>query len=197
MATSLTIGANYISEVALVDSDGNSVNRSAIDSLAVQIRQYGRLIETLTWPTARLTDGTAANKLKIEISPAVSASLKEGIVLARVVSGDTNALYTVGGARISLPDYHILTMYFELPDDNDDEVTVIEHYRGFYDASVNAAPSSGGAGTGGAILAGDYWVSNVAGTVFQIYCPVGTRFTALVNSPGQTSGNWQLSGSLG
>ena len=191
----LTIGANYISEIALVDSDGNSVNREDIDSLAVQIRQHRRVIETLTWPTARLTDGTAANKLKIEISPAVSAALKEGEVLARVVSGDTNALYTVGGARISLPDYHILTMYIELPDDNDDEVTVIEHYRGFYDASVNAAPSSGGAGTGGAILGGDWWSINVAGVIFGTPRSVGDRVTALVNNPGQTSGNWSFQSS--
>lgn len=196
-AKNLTIGENYICEVDLVDSDGNSVTRASIDSMTVQLWNHRRVIESFTKPNAKLTDGTTASKQKIEVSPATSLLFREGKVYARVVSGDTDALYTVGGARISMPDYHILTMYSQLPEDDETVTTTIEHHRGFYDASGNVAPSSGGAGTGGAILAGDYWVSNVAGTVFNIYCPVGTRFTALVNNPGQTSGNWQLSGSLG
>lgn len=194
MAKNLTIGENYISEVDLIDSDGNSVTRASIDTMTVQIRQYNRLIESITKPDAKLTDGTTASKQKIEVSPATSLKFREGKVYARVVSGDTNVLYTVGGARISMPDYHILTMYVQVPADDETVTEVIDHWRGSYDASGNVAPSTGGSGTGGAILAGDEWVLSVAGTIFGTLRNIGDRITALVNSPGQTSGNWSIQG---
>ena len=40
-------------------------------------------------------------------------------------------------------------------------------YRGGFDASVNAYPSSGGSGTGGAILKGDMWVVSVGGRLTE------------------------------
>lgn len=196
MAKSLTIGSNYISEVDLLDSDGNSINLTDIENISVQIRQYDRVKETIPEGDAKLTAGTTASKLKIEISEATSLILREGSVYARVLIGDTNALYTADGERISLPDYHILTMYVQLPEDDETVTEQIEHYRGFYDASGNVAPSSGGAGTGGAILAADWWSINVAGTIFGIPVNVGDKITALVNTPGQTQGFWSLTGSM-
>ena len=196
MATSLTIGANYIVEVDLVDSDGNTLNRSDIATMTVQIRQYGRLAESITKPNAKLTDGTTASKQKIEISPATSLLLREGRVYARVVSGETDSLYTVGGARVSMPDYHILTMYIQLPEDEEAVTTVIDHYRGLYDASGNVQPTTGGAGTGGAILGGDYWIIGTAGTIFGIPVNVGNIITSKINNPGATSGNWTITGNM-
>lgn len=102
-AKNLTIGENYISEVDLVDSDGNSVTRASIETMTVKIMQHRRVIESIVKPHARLTDGTTDSKQKIEVSTATG--FREGKVYARVVSGDTDALYTVGGARISMPDY--------------------------------------------------------------------------------------------
>lgn len=198
MAKNLTIGANYISEIDLVDSDGNTILRADIDDMTVQIRQYGRVIETFIWGTdLELTPGTSGSQLKIETSSELTALFKEGKVYARPVIGDDNALYTEDTQRISLPDYHILTMYRELPEDDDTVTSVIEHYRGLYDASTNVAPSTGGAGTGGAILAGDYWAVSVAGTIFGIPVAVGALLTALVNTPGQTSGNWTFTAGQG
>lgn len=194
----ITIGESCIEPILLVDVDGNNINRDDAEGISVQIRQYNRVLATYIYPDDEvLTDGTAANELNIEITQVLSAKLREGKVYARAVINNDDSEFEEDLEQLSLPDYHILTAYSSQPPDEEDVVDTIEHYRGFYDASVNAAPSSGGAGTAGAILAGDYWISNVAGTVFGIYCPTGTRFTALVNSPGQTSGNWQLSGSLG
>lgn len=193
MAKALTIGANYISEIDLVDSDGNTILRSDIDDMTVQIRQYGRVIETLTWGTdLELTAGTSGSQLKIETSSELTAMLKEGKVYARPVIGDTNALYTEDGKRISLPDYHILTMYRELPEDDEEVTTVIEHSRGAYDASGNVMPSTGGAGTGGSILSGDFWYLSVAGTLFGTPYEVNTRIEARINNPGQTQANWYI-----
>lgn len=196
MAENITIGENRIVEIELLDSDGNSVTLASITAYSVQIRQYGRVIETI--PTGpKLTAGSTATKLKIEISPATSLLFREGEVKARLVNSTNDGLYTVGGARISLPDYHILTAYFEdAPEADSSVTTVIEHYRGLYDASGNVAPSTGGAGTGGAILGGDNWRISVAGVIFGIPVNVNDTITANINNPGQTSGNWSISGSM-
>ena len=197
MATSLTIGASTISEIDLIDVDGNTINVADAESLSIQIRQYGRLIDTYVYGTDdQVQDGSTASKVAIEITQALSASLREGRVLARAIIDNTDADYEVDGEQRSLPDYHILTMYIELPDANDDAVTTIDHYRGLYDASVNVAPSTGGAGTGGAILAGDRWRISVAGTIFGIPVSINDTIEANINSPGQTSGNWAISGAF-
>jgi len=63
-------------------------------------------------------------------------------------------------------------------------------YRGGYDASVNAYPSSGGSGTGGAILKGDMWVVSVAGTIDGHAIHAGDSLIANEDTPGQTTAKW-------
>lgn len=62
--------------------------------------------------------------------------------------------------------------------------------RGNYDASVGTFPASGGSGTAGAILANDAWNISVAGTLGGTPYILGDTVYALVDSPGQTAGNW-------
>ncbi len=64
--------------------------------------------------------------------------------------------------------------------------------RGNYDASGNVFPSSGGSGTAGAILKGDLWTINVAGTLGGNAVTAGDLVRALVDTPGQTSSNWAI-----
>lgn len=64
--------------------------------------------------------------------------------------------------------------------------------RGSYDASINLFPSTGGSGTSGAILKGDIWYVGVAGTLGGKSVAIGDSFRALVDTPGQTAGNWSL-----
>ena len=195
MANNLTIGATYISEIELEDAQGNTIDVADCESLSIQIRQHGRVKETYVYGTDdEVQAGSTASKVAIEITQELSARLGEGKVLARAIITNGDFDFIVDGEQISLPDYHILTMYVELPDETEDLVTVIEHYRGLFDASVNAAPSSGGSGTSGAILGGDEWVISVAGTIFGIPVSVGNRILAKSNSPGQTSGNWTITG---
>lgn len=67
------------------------------------------------------------------------------------------------------------------------------YFRGAYDASGNTFPASGGSGASGAILAGDTWYFSVAATSLDgSSWPVKTLVVALVNTPGQTVGNWRL-----
>lgn len=64
--------------------------------------------------------------------------------------------------------------------------------RGNYDASVNTFPASGGSGTAGAIKKGDLWTISVAGTLGSSAVTAGDVVRALVDTPGQTVGNWVI-----
>lgn len=65
--------------------------------------------------------------------------------------------------------------------------------RGNYDASGNTFPASGGSGGAGAILKGDLWTISVAGTLGGQVVTAGDIVRALVDTPGQTAGNWAIS----
>ena len=64
--------------------------------------------------------------------------------------------------------------------------------RGNYNASGNVFPSSGGSGTSGAILKGDLWTINVAGTLGGVAVGPGDVVRALVDAPGSTASNWAI-----
>lgn len=66
-------------------------------------------------------------------------------------------------------------------------------YRGVFDASVNAYPSSGGSGTAGAILKSDFWIVSVLGTLpTGLVVAPGDLIIAIVDTPGNTQANWSL-----
>jgi len=64
--------------------------------------------------------------------------------------------------------------------------------RGSYDASGNTFPAAGGSGTAGAILKGDLWYISVGGTLGGTAVTAGDTVRALVDTPGQTAGNWNI-----
>jgi hypothetical protein len=71
-----------------------------------------------------------------------------------------------------------------------------DHWRGYFDASVDEYPDPGlnaavGSGSGGAIRGGDEWSVSVAGTISGNYYPAGTIFKALEAVPGQTDAKWR------
>lgn len=63
-------------------------------------------------------------------------------------------------------------------------------YRGGYNASGNTYPTTGGSGTAGAVMKGDMWVISVAGTLGGEAIQVGDSIIANVDTPAQTSSNW-------
>ncbi len=65
-------------------------------------------------------------------------------------------------------------------------------YRGSYDASTNLFPATGGSGILGAILKGDFWICSVGGTLGGTAVTPGDLIIALVDTPGQAAGNWDL-----
>lgn len=71
-------------------------------------------------------------------------------------------------------------------------VTGLLDYRGSYDASGDTYPSSGGSGTSGAILKGDFWICSVAGTLNSLAVSPGDLIIALTDTPGTTDANWDI-----
>lgn len=65
-------------------------------------------------------------------------------------------------------------------------------YRGAYDASVNTYPTASGSGSGGTILKGDMFVLSAAGTLGGAAVQIGDAIIANVDTPGQTSTNWDV-----
>jgi hypothetical protein len=64
--------------------------------------------------------------------------------------------------------------------------------RGTFDASVNTFPASGGSGPAGAIKKGDVWTVSVAGVLGGSAVTAGDTVRALIDTPGQTAGNWAI-----
>lgn len=66
-------------------------------------------------------------------------------------------------------------------------------YRGTFDASGGAYPSSGGSGTAGAVLKSDFWIISVAGTLptGQV-AEAGDMVIAKIDTPGNTQANWNI-----
>lgn len=66
-------------------------------------------------------------------------------------------------------------------------------YRGTFDASGGAYPSTGGSGTAGAILKADFWIIAVAGTLpTGVIVEVGDWVFAKIDTPGNTQANWDV-----
>lgn len=77
----------------------------------------------------------------------------------------------------------------------DDLVVGLWDDRGSFDASVNTFPTTGGSGTAGAILKGDIWTISVLATAGPLNgIPVGSTVRAMVDTPAQTVGNWDVLG---
>lgn len=65
--------------------------------------------------------------------------------------------------------------------------------RGNFNASTNAFPTTGGSGASGEILKGDIWTISVAASSGPMNgMAVGSTVRALVDTPGQTTGNWSV-----
>lgn len=74
---------------------------------------------------------------------------------------------------------------------------LVNHFRGAYDASVDAYPSSGGTGTAGAIQAGNEWYVSVAGDLDVnglgvITINYGAIIKALTDAPGTDPTKWRV-----
>jgi len=96
-----------------------------------------------------------------------------------LTNGGTGAA-TAAGARTNLDVYS--------KTETEILVSGLLDLRGSFDASGGGYPTTGGSGTAGAILKGDTWKISVAGAIGKINDVV----FALIDSPAQTAGNWEV-----
>jgi hypothetical protein len=111
--------------------------------------------------------------------------------------GDGAAAATLGGASLSTDGTFAANSDTKIPSEKavktyvDNIVTGLWDDRGNHDASGNAFPSSGGSGTGGAILKGDIWTVDVAGTLGGVAVTPGDTVRALQDTP-TLAAHWAL-----
>lgn len=72
----------------------------------------------------------------------------------------------------------------------DGVVTGLWDDRGIFSAAGGLFPTTGGSGVSGAVVKGDIWTISVAGVLGGTEVNIGDTIRALIDSPGQTSGNW-------
>ncbi len=107
------------------------------------------------------------------------ANLARVFGILGITNGGTGAS-TASGARTNLDVYS--------KSETDVLVSGLLDLRGSFDASGGGYPTTGGSGTAGAILKGDSWKISVSGAIGQLNDVV----YALVDSPAQTAGNWEV-----
>lgn len=137
---------------------------------------------------SQLTDiqlGVKAAQIIAEVVPEANTKervggLNQDIIDSKINKTQIDTATTLGTANDKVPSQNAVKAYI------DNATTGLLDDRGNYNASGNVFPSTGGSGTSGAIKKGDLWYISVAGTGFV----VGSSIRALVDSPGQTSGNW-------
>jgi len=157
-----------------------------------------------TTPTANdiflINDSDASNVLKKTLWSDIKTTLKiyfDGLYKATFaytaedVANKSTNVTTDGASDTKYPSVKAVKTYV------DNSVIGLLDYRGGYNASGNTYPTTGGSGTEGAILKGDLWIISVAGTLGGVAVQVGDAIVALVDTPGQTSTNWNsLNGNI-
>jgi len=103
-----------------------------------------------------------------------------------VASNKSTSVSTDGASDTKYPSVKAVKDYA------DGLVAGLLDYRGGYDASGNAFPTTGGSGSAGAVLKGDMWIISVAGTLGSVAVQVGDSLIANVDTPAQTAGNWNV-----
>jgi hypothetical protein len=169
-ATGKDAGVSVDNQSGKVDLSGGGISLNGNNGVAGQVPISGGAGNTV-WGTP------------------VVATPGLGAVLA--TSNNAGALELINAANATAPQS--LTPLAQVQALISAAVTGLFNDRGNYDASVNAYPSSGGSGGGGAILKGDIWTITVAGTLptGQAVVP-GATVRALINTPGNTQANWGI-----
>ena len=101
----------------------------------------------------------------------------------------TTGNFTVNGKPMSA-DSSIFSTHYYTNRQITYATTGLLDYRGTYDASLAVFPSTGGSGTGGTILKGDWWSVTTEGTIGGILFTDNSKMYAKIDAPGQTAANW-------
>lgn len=92
MALSIKAGENFLVRFNLLKKDGSAlVIATDLISAVAEIKQNGKIIETLTYPAANLRVGETSNQLEIEVTQATSDLFTGGDITVKITVVATDA----------------------------------------------------------------------------------------------------------
>lgn len=171
-----------------IDNSGSGSGLSVISSLS------GRAIEILSTSTAA-SFYSISNVGDGIISDTADAGYTGKLFVAKNLGVNVFTVDKFGEGIFSgnvIADTPTLANHLTTKAYVDGLVAGLLDLRGSYDASSNLFPTTGGSGTAGAVLKGDFWFVSVPGILGGQSVPLGSSFFALVDAPGQTAANWAL-----
>lgn len=175
------------------DTTADTVVRGDIITGQGATPKWARLAFPAT-PTGKILQASATdviwstNPLTIGTSASVSGSNTGDQDLSgyELLANKSINVTTDGASDTKYPSVKAVKTYA------DNLVAGLLDYRGAFNASVNAYPTTGGSGTAGAIMKGDMWIISVGGTMGTAVVQVGDSVIANTDTPGQTDANWNV-----
>ncbi len=159
---------------AYISTDGLGTRFFLIESTGATVRHDVKAV--LNAPVVNLPQETASRIMATDSSKNIDTPYTLTTSTSLAGNSDTN-----------IPSEKAVKAYV------DSSVVGLMDYRGTFDASVNAYPSSGGSGTAGAILKSDFWIVSVAGTLpTGLVVEPGDLVIAKQDTPGNTEANWNI-----
>jgi hypothetical protein len=104
----ITAGENAIIRRNLEKADGTALLLSSLTSLTAEIMQNGVVIESLTYPAAKLRQGATTSQIELEINTTVSVRFKKGRVSVRWTIVASSAVFTAEGSQKNIKSQDVL-----------------------------------------------------------------------------------------
>jgi hypothetical protein len=104
----ITTGENAIIRRNLLKADGTVLLLSSLTSLTAEIMQNGVVIESLSYPVAKLRQGASTSQIELEINTTTSAKFKKGRVNVRWTIVASSAVFTSEGSQKNIKSQEVL-----------------------------------------------------------------------------------------
>jgi hypothetical protein len=175
--------ATYINATCIIYDGPNllNINTLTLDNLQVILGNINTTVGGIN------TSITGINTSITTINGSIS-TLTAGLALKENTANKSNDITLSANSSVLFPTQHAVKAYA------DALVVGLLDDRGNYTpspTSPGAYPSTGGSGTGGAIMKGDIWFINGNGYLGTTAVVIGASVRALVNSPSSPAG-WDI-----
>jgi len=170
----------------IVDTSADLANVEGRDNYTVLVKDLG----VFEWLATGVVDGTNIIAGKVGVWSRVLQSA-EGLLpyTAEDQANKSTNVITDAASDVKYPSVRATKEYA------DSLVTGLLDDRGNFTPDVTSPggwPTTSGSGVGGAIMKGDIWFCSASGFMGTTAVVAGSSFRAVVDSPGQTAGNWNV-----
>lgn len=169
-----------ILQTAVIEKSGGGIN--IIYNKGGKDTELNILYSNVTTPVVTSSDDLIAELLIFAQAGTTSGSG----ALYELLSNKSSSIPTDWNSTDKYPNTKAVKDYV------DSAIAGLLDYRGGYDASGDAYPSTGGSGTAGAISKGDTFVISVAGTLGTIDVIVGDIIIAKVDAATDDDADWDV-----